>query len=489
MSTSLAVKHRCTVCNQDAEFKDFAGREAVHCTVCGSLERHRKQALYLNAFTDLFTTDKPLSVLHIAPEPCFSHLLRNRTNINYVPADLNPSNRGASAENPITPADLCALPFADESFDVIICSHVLEHIPTDDDAMDELHRVLSKDGMAILDVPLRHAATTYEDWSITTDEGRAEAFGQYDHVRFYGRDYFTKLGHAGLDAQELDNFWDVDQVQDSQLGPWGIVVAKRSEPSAADVRPPHNRPDLGVSEPTPVKPAAATAPSAPVAAVPKTPIPGRERHAGQLAYWSRQYEAEGHKFNNGWFERLMLSIAETDDRSSFDDKVVADYGCGPRGSLQWCTGAAMAIGVDPMADLFSEHFEPALRQHAMAYVRSSDSYLPLPDESVDVMFTFGAIDNTDDLKVLTREFARIVKPGGTFLGSFDLAVAADGASPQPLSLKVVEDVLGDHFDLKSVRVTDQHKEFSNRFEPFLSNLELTYAAGAEGICWVRGIKA
>jgi len=241
----LAAFYYCTVCEQHAEFTDFSGRERVQCTGCGSLERHRKQALYLHRFTDVLTGARPIRVLHVAPEQCFSALLRNRPNITYVAADLNPRNRGGSAKNPIIPADLCALPFDDESFDVIICSHVLEHIPADDDAMDELHRVLAPDGVAILDVPLRHAASTYEDWSITSDEGRTAAFGQYDHVRFYGGDYFTKLGHAGLDATELDNFWDDLDGRESQLGNWGIIVAQRSTPTLPSERPPHNRPVYG----------------------------------------------------------------------------------------------------------------------------------------------------------------------------------------------------------------------------------------------------
>lgn len=247
MVSSPTFQH-CSVCGIESEFTEFAGRTHAQCTECGSLERHRKQALYLRRFTDLFSTDKPVSVLHIAPEPCFYQILQGKSNINYVPADLDPRKRGANSERPITPANLCYLPFADRSFDVIICSHVLEHVPTDDDAMDEIHRVLADDGFAILDVPLRHAATTYEDWSITSDEGRTQAFGQYDHVRFYGRDYFDKLAHAGLDAEEVDNFWDDNEGENAQLGTWGIIVARRGQPTSPSDRPPHNRPLEGASD-------------------------------------------------------------------------------------------------------------------------------------------------------------------------------------------------------------------------------------------------
>lgn len=243
-----SVSNSCGLCGFTGAFGDFAGRIQVQCPTCGSLERHRKQGLYLRQFTELFTSSKPLNLLHIAPEPCFAAQFRARDNILYVSADLDPSRRGASKTNPITPADLTALPFADASFDAVICSHVLEHIPNDDDAMDEIRRVMRPDALAVLDVPLRHAATTYEDWSITTPEGRTAAFGQYDHVRFYGRDFFEKLRHAGIDAEEVDNFWGDNDLAGQQLGNWGIIVGRPVDPTPPGRRPAHNRPFVVAAE-------------------------------------------------------------------------------------------------------------------------------------------------------------------------------------------------------------------------------------------------
>ena len=102
-------------------------------------------------------------------------------------------------------ADICNLPFKDNEFDVILCNHVLEHIPDDTKAMQELYRVLKPDGMAILQIPQDLSREeTFEDHSITDKKERAKIFGQYDHVRIYGRNYFEKLRSVGFEVIEED---------------------------------------------------------------------------------------------------------------------------------------------------------------------------------------------------------------------------------------------------------------------------------------------
>ena len=101
-------------------------------------------------------------------------------------------------------ADICALPFEDESFDVVLCNHVLEHIPDDTQAMRELYRVLKKGGWGIFQVPQEiERAETFADDSITDPKERARIFGQYDHVRIYGMDYFDKLRTIGFSVLPL----------------------------------------------------------------------------------------------------------------------------------------------------------------------------------------------------------------------------------------------------------------------------------------------
>ncbi len=161
-----------------------------------SLERHRLLWLYLQNETDFFTTKK--KVLHFAPEQAFYKLFRNQKNLDYTTTDLLSPLADVKA-------DICNLPFADNEYDVILCNHVLEHIPDDTKAMQELFRVLKPGGMAILQIPQDlNLEKTFADNSIVDQKERAKIFGQYDHVRIYGRDYFDKLRSIGFTVVEED---------------------------------------------------------------------------------------------------------------------------------------------------------------------------------------------------------------------------------------------------------------------------------------------
>jgi SAM-dependent methyltransferase len=163
-----------------------------------SLERHRLLWLYLKNETDFFTSTSKKKVLHFAPEQAFYKLFRNQKNIDYTTTDLFSPLADVKA-------DICDLPFEDNSYDIIFCNHVLEHIPDDTKAMQELFRVLKKGGMAILQIPQDlKREVTFADDSITDQKERAQIFGQYDHVRIYGRDYFDKLRSIGFTVVEED---------------------------------------------------------------------------------------------------------------------------------------------------------------------------------------------------------------------------------------------------------------------------------------------
>lgn len=158
-----------------------------------SLERHRQMWLYLQNETDFFTQN--YKVLHIAPEQEFLRKFKKMKNLDYTSADLF---------SPIVDvkADILDLPFEDESYDVIFCNHVLEHIVDDQKAMSELYRVMKKGGWGILQVPMKNSLPdTYEDFSITDPKERQKHFGQYDHVRWYGMDYFDRLKSVGFSAE------------------------------------------------------------------------------------------------------------------------------------------------------------------------------------------------------------------------------------------------------------------------------------------------
>jgi ubiquinone/menaquinone biosynthesis C-methylase UbiE len=120
-------------------------------------------------------------------------------NLNYVTADL---------ESPLADVklDIQEMPFGDNEFDVVICNHVLEHVPNDRKAIGEIYRVLKKGGFAILQVPTDYSMEkTYEDPSITDPLEREKHFRQKDHYRLYGRDYLNRIKEAGFIIKD-DNY-------------------------------------------------------------------------------------------------------------------------------------------------------------------------------------------------------------------------------------------------------------------------------------------
>lgn len=161
-----------------------------------SLERHRLLWLYLQRKTTLL--ENKLKVLHIAPEQVFYSRFKRFNHWDYTTTDLYSPLADVKA-------DICDLPFKDGTFDLILCNHVLEHIPDDLKAMEELYRVLKKGGTLIAQVPLEgERSTTFEDNNITDKAKRTEIFGQYDHVRIYGIDYYRRLESVGFKTKRVD---------------------------------------------------------------------------------------------------------------------------------------------------------------------------------------------------------------------------------------------------------------------------------------------
>ena len=171
-------------------------RENVLSPSTLSLERHRLLWLFLLEETNFF--EAPLKVLHFAPEQAFYRRFRRLKNLEYTTTDLNSPLADVKA-------DICNLPFGDASFDVVLCNHVLEHIPDDTRALQELFRVMKPGGWGVFQVPQDlNREATFEDNTILDKSERARIFGQYDHVRIYGRDYFDKLRAAGFKVKEVD---------------------------------------------------------------------------------------------------------------------------------------------------------------------------------------------------------------------------------------------------------------------------------------------
>ncbi len=117
--------------------------------------------------------------------------------------------------------DITKLNFKNNTFDLIICNHVLEHIIDDRTAMNEIYRILKKDGIGILQVPIdKNLEKTYEDNTLVSKKQRAEHFGQYDHVRVYGRDYKNRLEDSGFTVNLIDY---TNEIKDDEISKYGLI--------------------------------------------------------------------------------------------------------------------------------------------------------------------------------------------------------------------------------------------------------------------------
>ncbi|MCW2242619.1 class I SAM-dependent methyltransferase [Azospirillum canadense] len=184
----------CPICGRSAtRFLPFGlgGRPNARCPECGSLERHRFLWTFLSERTPLLR--RRLSVLHTAPEPCLEPALRARHGRRYLTLDrFNPK---ADVR-----ADLTDLPFPDGRFDLVLSSHVLEHVPDDRAALSEIARVLKPSGIAVLLFPFDPRGVTREDPAVDTPAKRLAAYGHPYHYRIYGTDTPQRMFEAGLEA-------------------------------------------------------------------------------------------------------------------------------------------------------------------------------------------------------------------------------------------------------------------------------------------------
>lgn len=195
----------CPICGwEGSQFLPFGveQRPDSACPDCGSKERHRLMWEYLSRE---YPFHNGTDVLYFAPVDGLEQKLRNKIPINLTTTDLQQQDVNI-------PADIAELPFVDGSFDLIICSHVLEHVPNDYQALKELYRVLQTDGEAIILVPQdRERKETYNDPTITSERGRKKAFGQADHVRWYGTDVEEKISSAGFVVSTIDYLSQFDE--------------------------------------------------------------------------------------------------------------------------------------------------------------------------------------------------------------------------------------------------------------------------------------
>lgn len=182
----------------------------------------------------------------------------------------------------------------------------------------------------------------------------------------------------------------------------------------------------------------------------------------------------------------MLAMAEESSDNFLKDKIVADFGCGPRGSLAWASTALLRIGIDVLADRYADEFTSNIISYGMVYLKSTENVIPLPSGFVDIIFTLNAIDHVDNFSVMCAEIIRILKPGGLFVGSFNLEEPTSRCEPQQLNEEKIKKNLLEYLDVVSYRITKKGPN-ENPYAPFF-NENLSYELGQEGFLWVKARK-
>ena len=210
------------------------------------------------------------------------------------------------------------------------------------------------------------------------------------------------------------------------------------------------------------------------------------KYASELAFWRKRFETEHGVFQNSHYGRLMLAMAEELDESFLAGKIIADFGCGPRGSLIWAKSASLRIGIDVLADRYADNFQSSIVSHGMIYVKSTEKVIPIPSDFIDIMFTLNALDHVDSFPSMCKEIVRVLKPKGDFIASFNLEEPSAPCEPQKLNEQIIKKHLLDFLEIKSYRITKRGPDndlYASFFEGHLS-----YKKGEKGFLWVRANK-
>lgn len=205
-------KYECPCCGK--KFRKWRvinnninGRKGA-CWYCGSYERTRLFKLFLSDY--IGRLDKKIKFLHVAPEEQLFKYLNNNPLIDYTAGDKRMS--GYSYPKSVIDVDILHLPFKDQTYDFVMCSHVLEHVKDDKTAISELNRVLKTSGMGIIQVPMDIELDITDEETFEenlTPEERLKRFGQCDHVKLYGKDFFDRLITGGFDVEQFSFSEDV----------------------------------------------------------------------------------------------------------------------------------------------------------------------------------------------------------------------------------------------------------------------------------------
>ncbi len=210
------------------------------------------------------------------------------------------------------------------------------------------------------------------------------------------------------------------------------------------------------------------------------------KHTHELKYWKECYNKEGHQLINDHYAKLMLGIAGEINDDFLKDKIVGDFGCGPRGSLIWAKQAKQRIGIDVLANQYIACFPKEYLKHGMIYLTCTEQSIPVPDETFDVIYTVNALDHVADLPIMCDELRRILKPGGFIIGSYNLNQPATKAEPQTITEDILNQLLFREYKIISYRVSAPgHPDvYKNAYGPLFEN-KLIDPKGGEAILWAK----
>ena len=211
--------------------------------------------------------------------------------------------------------------------------------------------------------------------------------------------------------------------------------------------------------------------------------PNKTKEYYELKYWKSAYKKEGGSFSNSYYKTTMLAMAQRDDDKFMEGKIVADFGCGPRGSLCWAGSAKQRIGIDVLADAYT-CFGTA--SHNIDYVKSTEHTIPLPSSSVDVLFTMNAMDHTRNFQTMCNEVLRIIAKDGELIASFNIDESPNVCEPQTLTEEMVKRYLLDNFEIISYRKAARSDDGKSTYHHFYD--ETDKPISGPYFLWVRAKK-
>ncbi len=203
-------------------------------------------------------------------------------------------------------------------------------------------------------------------------------------------------------------------------------------------------------------------------------------------FWKHKYQINNGKFNNSHYKKIMLAMAQETDDKFLQNRIIVDFGCGPRGSLVWANSAKLRIGVDVLVDRFANAFKEEIISHNMLYIKSTEQCIPIPNNYVDVIFSLNAIDHVDSFSEMSEEIMRILKVGGILYCSFNLGEPKSVTEPQVLSESIIKKHLLNKLKIHEYRITNKGPK-NDIYKPFYDNL-LNYESDSEGFLWVKAEK-